>query len=258
MGTMFVPAIYPYCGPAPLPADLLGQWNVDPALLFAMTVLAIVHVISLHRTGALHRKRGWLIAVWLVADRSVRVAALCAVVGAVFGPGRASCCADCAGRADPRPVASRSMARAGSFPRRSRHRVRAACGHRMAVARAGAVCGGDVERSAVLGHAAELVHFRDRGMARGAVTRRAIRLRADAAARNGNPDGTARRSDHFRQDAALSAAFCQHRAVRAERACRSATRRIDHVGAGNHSLSRRRAAVDRPGLASSAPDVGRA
>jgi hypothetical protein len=51
--SMFVPAVYPYCGPAPLPADLLGQWNIDPALLFSMSALAAVHVISLHRTGAL-------------------------------------------------------------------------------------------------------------------------------------------------------------------------------------------------------------
>ncbi len=78
-----MPAVYPYCGPAPLPADLLGQWNVDPALLFTMTTLAAVHVISLHRTDALHRKRGWLIAFWLVLI-VLFVSPLCALSSALF------------------------------------------------------------------------------------------------------------------------------------------------------------------------------
>ena len=80
---MFVPAVYPYCGPAPLPGDLLGQWNLDPVLLAAMVALAAVSVMCLSRVGELRRKLGWLIGTWLMLA-VLFLSPLCALSSALF------------------------------------------------------------------------------------------------------------------------------------------------------------------------------
>lgn len=80
---MYEAAIYPYCGPAPLPGDLLGQWNLDPVLLVAMIALAALSVICLSRVDELRRKRGLLIGTWLMLA-ALLVSPLCALSSALF------------------------------------------------------------------------------------------------------------------------------------------------------------------------------
>jgi putative membrane protein len=80
---MLLPAVYPYCGPAPLPAELLGQWNIDPVLLAFMTGMAAMHVLSLHRAGTLCRQRGWLAGFWLTLV-VLFISPLCALSSALF------------------------------------------------------------------------------------------------------------------------------------------------------------------------------
>ncbi len=80
---MVAPGVYPYCGPAPLPGDVLGQWNLDPVLLVSMAALAALHVMSLARSGDLRRKRGWLIGFWLVLA-ALFISPLCTLSSALF------------------------------------------------------------------------------------------------------------------------------------------------------------------------------
>lgn len=80
---MFAPAVYPYCGPAPLPGDLIGQWNLDPVLLAAMIALAAFSAICLSRTGELRRKVGRMIGAWLMLA-ALFVSPLCALSSALF------------------------------------------------------------------------------------------------------------------------------------------------------------------------------
>jgi putative membrane protein len=61
-----------YCGPAPLPADLLLRWNLDPVLLLALAACALF----------LRRSRAGLAAVGVLIIASV--SPLCALSSALF------------------------------------------------------------------------------------------------------------------------------------------------------------------------------
>lgn len=73
----------PYCGPAPLPEDLLSRWNLDPLLMIVMVGAALFHLHSLRQNGEFHRKRAPFAAVWL-ALAALFVSPLCALSSALF------------------------------------------------------------------------------------------------------------------------------------------------------------------------------
>jgi putative membrane protein len=69
----------PYCGAAPLPGTLLERFNLDPALIFALLLLATIHLASLHqRRQRLHAAAGWAIAALALTSP------LCALSVALF------------------------------------------------------------------------------------------------------------------------------------------------------------------------------
>ena len=80
---MFGPGQFPYCGPAPLPADWLGQWNLDPVLLIAMAACAGLHVTMLRNAGEWRGKRSRVAALWLLLA-VLFVSPLCALSSALF------------------------------------------------------------------------------------------------------------------------------------------------------------------------------
>ena len=77
--------IEPYCGLAPLPAELIARWNLDPALIAALVVGSSAHLGMVNRSSpATSRKTyvapllGWaLLAVLFVSP-------LCALTSALF------------------------------------------------------------------------------------------------------------------------------------------------------------------------------
>ncbi|WP_264053845.1 cytochrome c oxidase assembly protein [Rhodopseudomonas palustris] len=77
--------IEPYCGSAPLPAELIGRWNLDPALIAALVVGSSAHIGMVTQSSqATSRKAyvapllGWaLLAVLFVSP-------LCALTSALF------------------------------------------------------------------------------------------------------------------------------------------------------------------------------
>lgn len=76
----------PYCGPAPLPAELWMRWNFDPPLLMVLALLAMGHAALLRGTDhgpvAPHRIRGFAV-LWLLAV-ALFVSPLCALTSALF------------------------------------------------------------------------------------------------------------------------------------------------------------------------------
>ncbi len=80
---MFGPGLFPYCGPAPLPANWLGQWNFDPILLIAMAAIAGLHVWVLRNAGEWVRKRAAFAALWLLLA-ALFISPLCALSSALF------------------------------------------------------------------------------------------------------------------------------------------------------------------------------
>lgn len=74
---------FPYCGPAPLPGELLSRWNFDPILIAVMVVLAAIHYRLLSQSGEFHRKRGWYAGLWLIGV-ALFVSPLCALPSALF------------------------------------------------------------------------------------------------------------------------------------------------------------------------------
>uniref|UniRef100_Q07JU3 Cytochrome c oxidase assembly protein n=1 Tax=Rhodopseudomonas palustris (strain BisA53) TaxID=316055 RepID=Q07JU3_RHOP5 len=78
--------VEPYCGAAPLPAELLSRWNFDPALLAVMGGAGLLHMGALLRDEApLGQNRravlaatGWALLVVLL------VSPLCALTSALF------------------------------------------------------------------------------------------------------------------------------------------------------------------------------
>jgi putative membrane protein len=78
--------VEPYCGAAPLPAELLSRWNFDPALLAVLGGAGLLHMLALSRDEApLGQNRravlaatGWALLVVLL------VSPLCALTSALF------------------------------------------------------------------------------------------------------------------------------------------------------------------------------
>jgi putative membrane protein len=70
----------PYCGAAPVPADLLGNWNLDPVLLAGLSAAALLWWPRRHadRRGSRAFAWAWLVAVILF------VSPLCAATSALF------------------------------------------------------------------------------------------------------------------------------------------------------------------------------
>lgn len=77
---MFVPAVYPCCGPAQLAGGLLAQSKLTPVLLVAMAAVSVMH---LFRFGELQGKPGWLVGAWLMLA-ALFVSPLCALSSALF------------------------------------------------------------------------------------------------------------------------------------------------------------------------------
>lgn len=68
----------PYCGVAPVPADLLHKWNFDPFLLAALGVLLLVGLISRRSIDWRAYGAGWLVLFVCF------VSPLCALSSALF------------------------------------------------------------------------------------------------------------------------------------------------------------------------------
>ena len=77
---MFVPAVYPCCGPAQLAGGLLGQSKLNPVSLVAMAAVSVMH---LSKFGELRGKPGWLVGTWLMLA-ALFVSPLCALSSALF------------------------------------------------------------------------------------------------------------------------------------------------------------------------------
>lgn len=74
------PALWtPYCGRAPLPAELLGRWNGDPLLLAGLALLAIA---GLRKAGDRAERRALVAAMALLV--LLFVSPLCALTSALF------------------------------------------------------------------------------------------------------------------------------------------------------------------------------
>jgi putative membrane protein len=80
---MTAPIWEPYCGPAPLPQDLIGRWNLDPILLLAMAAIAALHLLALVRTGEFRRKQWFFVASWLTLS-VLFISPLCVLSSALF------------------------------------------------------------------------------------------------------------------------------------------------------------------------------
>jgi putative membrane protein len=66
-----------YCGPAPVPGDLWTRWNIDPALMGILAVLALFAV----RNNSSNSRAGWAAVVLLAF---VFISPLCALSSALF------------------------------------------------------------------------------------------------------------------------------------------------------------------------------
>lgn len=74
------PEFIPYCGPAPLPSDLWGAWNLDPVLIGLLLAGAAVSGLALR--AAPGRQRAALAGVAVLA--LALVSPLCALASALF------------------------------------------------------------------------------------------------------------------------------------------------------------------------------
>lgn len=77
---MFGATAIPYCGPAPLPADLWSQWNLDPVILAPLSVAAVWLCVSRRMTPRSRLTGALAVAVLAVAF----VSPLCALSSALF------------------------------------------------------------------------------------------------------------------------------------------------------------------------------
>lgn len=77
--------IEPYCGSAPLPAELVGRWNLDPVLIAALLVGSIAHLSVVATPGGTDARRAWLApaAAWTMLA-VLFVSPLCALTSALF------------------------------------------------------------------------------------------------------------------------------------------------------------------------------
>lgn len=75
----------PYCGSAPLPADWLAQWNLDPVLIAALATMASLHIATLLRDDGDHhgQRLGLAASAWALLA-VLFVSPLCALTSALF------------------------------------------------------------------------------------------------------------------------------------------------------------------------------
>ncbi|MBV9914359.1 MAG: hypothetical protein JOZ93_17405 [Sinobacteraceae bacterium] len=78
------PDALPYCGAAPHPGELLERFNLDPALLASLALLAIFHARYVKGTSRIIALSGWAIAT--VAFCSPLCALSVALFSARVGP----------------------------------------------------------------------------------------------------------------------------------------------------------------------------
>ncbi len=69
----------PYCGSPPLPGELLSRFNLDPVLIAALLLLALLHLAS----RRLARQRIYAACGWLIASGAL-ITPLCALSVALF------------------------------------------------------------------------------------------------------------------------------------------------------------------------------
>ena len=80
-GERFIPEWIPYCGAAPVPAEWLARWNLDPLLLGALALAAALHFRSGDIVrGTDHAK----FAAALVVLAIIFISPLCALSSALF------------------------------------------------------------------------------------------------------------------------------------------------------------------------------
>lgn len=75
--------LQPYCGSAPVPAEILGRWNLDRWLLAVLALLAAVHLLVLCGSRQLPRKAWFWAATW-IALAMLFVSPFCALSSALF------------------------------------------------------------------------------------------------------------------------------------------------------------------------------
>ena len=71
-----------YCGVPPLPADLLGRFNLDPVLIIALLLLAGTHLFALNKLGD-KSLRGYSLSGWGIAALAL-LSPLCALSVSLF------------------------------------------------------------------------------------------------------------------------------------------------------------------------------
>jgi putative membrane protein len=68
----------PYCGPAPLPSQVWGAWNLDPFALAVVVALTMLSALSLHR------HRIWIATAVFAVSTLLLISPLCALTTALF------------------------------------------------------------------------------------------------------------------------------------------------------------------------------
>jgi putative membrane protein len=77
--------LQPYCGSAPVPAEIWSRWNFDYALLALLALFAAAHLLCLFgRSPEPPRRRIWLWAAGWITLVALFVSPLCALTSALF------------------------------------------------------------------------------------------------------------------------------------------------------------------------------
>jgi putative membrane protein len=77
-------SLIPYCGTPPLPSEILGRFNLDPALIGILLILAGLHVHTAWRSGvAGSGVAGYVAGGWLIAAAAL-ISPLCALSVSLF------------------------------------------------------------------------------------------------------------------------------------------------------------------------------
>ncbi len=74
----------PYCGPAPVPHDIIATWNFDPVLLASMAAILAGHLALMRRTTADPKARMAPAALAWILLAILFVSPLCALSSALF------------------------------------------------------------------------------------------------------------------------------------------------------------------------------
>ncbi len=186
-----------YCGPAAVPDDLWVRWNFDPLLIAALAALAL----------AVARGRSSNAGAGLWRNRAdgprLRLPALRAVIGAVLGAGIPSCHSGRRRRA----VAGVGVSAATCGLAAALAARRRACGHPLALARAGPLWLGSRHGAGLLADAGFAAGERLAHVAGDPGAAGRARPGARRAGGDGRADGSSRRTDRLRIPAALRGAF---------------------------------------------------